>query len=731
MTERPQLQLNLTPEQSPAPALGGHETTAHVVAIEVDDREAILLIREATGIRQERRPFRPWLLAAAPASDAGGEWTELAGEGLIWLGEFEGFAAALAARDALREAGRELLWYGSPVKQFQVRSGVTLFGELQFQDAHRLQFDLETTNLRGDRPDARILLIAACDNRGGEWMLAGDDEAALLREFVDLIREQDPDILEGHNLLGFDLPYLEARGRALGVRLTLGRNGSELRFGAERRCPAGPRAWRYRPARIWGRHCLDTLFAVQRFDVGRGELESYSLKAAARHYGIAEPERIILDSAQMARLAREESERVREYALQDVRETRALAELTLPTEFYQAQMIPAPYQSVATGGTGEKINSLLVREYLRQGYGAPVGETPRPAPGGYTEVRQTGILQRVVKCDVESLYPSIMLHYGIHPQTDTLGVFLPMLKTLTGRRLAAKQRMRETADAEQRYWDGIQGSLKILINSFYGYLGAALNFNDPAAAAEVTTTGQRLIQQVADRLEATGSQVIEIDTDGIYFVAPEGVDEESDEAAYIEAVGRETLPKGIHLAHDGRYRAMLSLKIKNYALLTADGRLIRRGASLRSRADERFGREFLTAALLALLEGRPEALGALYAETQARLLAGTLPLADLVRAERFSNKSLATAARRMTPRALEVARSRLGRRLSVYERQDGALALAEEYDGDEDRVRYLEKLHRFAARLRPALPDDFERFCPRPDRKRLEAELAGQTQLSL
>ena len=712
------------------PNLHGHDDTPHLVAVEIAGAEAILLQRTEQGIRQERRPFRPWLMADARLDDLPGEWTRLQGDEICWLGEFDRYGEALRARDALRDAGREVLWYGSAVKQFLVRSGVTLFGQMQFQDIHRLQLDLETTGLDSAAPDAQILMIAAGDSRGQEWLFAGQDEAGMIRDLVTLFREQDPDVVEGHNLIGFDLPYLAARARALGVPLRLGRDDSPLGFASARRSPVGSRSRSYRPAYIWGRHCLDTLFAVQRFDVGRNELESYGLKAAAAYYGIAEPNRIILDRSEMTRLAREEPDRVREYALQDVRETRALAELTLPTDFYQSQMAPDTYQQVAVGGTGERINSLMVREYLRHGCGIPVGAPPKPAPGGYTEVRRSGILHRVVKCDVESLYPSIMLHSDIRPASDRLGVFLPLLKTLTRQRLDAKSRMQAAEGAKRHYWDGIQSSFKILINSFYGYLGAPFNFSDPDAAARVTTTGQALVKQVAQRLQDSGSLVIEVDTDGVYFVPPPEVEGEPAEMAYVEQIGK-VLPEGIRLAHDGRYQTMVSLKIKNYALLTYDGRKVVRGAALRSRADEPFGREFLGRALDALLAGNVEALGELYCAARDKLLNGEIPISQLARPERFSERSLAISANRLTPQALRVARERLGMRLSVYDREDGAIALASNYNEDEDRWRYVEKLHRFAARLQAAIPEDFDRLCPLPDRKRVQAELAGQAQLDL
>ena len=93
---------------------------------------------------------------------------------------------------------------------------------------------------------------------------------------------------------------------------------------------------------------------------------------------------------------------------------------------------------------------------------------------------------------------------------------------------------------------------------------------DYAAAEKVTLTGQKIVTQLADRLETSDSQVIEIDTDGVYFVPPASVDTPEAEVRYVEEIGSE-LPSGIRLAYDGRYAAMLSLKIKNYVLVGYGG----------------------------------------------------------------------------------------------------------------------------------------------------------------
>ena len=115
---------------------------------------------------------------------------------------------------------------------------------------------------------------------------------------------------------------------------------------------------------------------------------------------------------------------------------------------------------MATGGPGEKINDLMLRAYLMSGHSVPSAQRSRAYPGAHAELLETGVFAPVVKCDVESLYPSIMLAEAIAPQSDTLGAYLPMLSDLTRRRLEAKARSRATAktdnQAEHAMWEGMQ-----------------------------------------------------------------------------------------------------------------------------------------------------------------------------------------------------------------------------------------------------------------------------------
>ncbi|MBV9852258.1 MAG: DNA polymerase [Armatimonadetes bacterium] len=697
--------------------LFGADGTERVVAVETGEREATLFVRAEDGAtRTETRPFVPWLLTDTERHFAGAETTELEGDGYRFLIQFpQGWRAYQDAQRALRDEHAGVCRYGSAVKQFLVASGLTLFQGMAFDDLRRMQVDIETTTLDPQGQGAGIFMISVADNRGLSEVLIGD-EADILRQLLHLAGTRDPDVIEGHNLYSFDLPYLLARMEAHGISPTFGRGGAPAGVGMRRNCAIGTNAREFTPVYIYGRHILDTLLQVQRFDWSRGQVSSYNLKECAQTYGIAPPDRVYLDRREIVETFRTDPQKVTTYARQDAEETSALAALVAPTEFYQTQMVPDSYQNVAVTGNGEKINAILIREYLRRRRAVPKQKAPQPYPGGYTEVRVTGVVKPIVKADVESLYPSLMLTQKIGPASDTLGIFLPLLSDLTQRRLEAKGQLKRAARGtrEHAYWDGLQNSFKSLINSFYGYIGGPFYFNDYEAARRVTEAGQAVVKQIAAELEAHGARVIEIDTDGVYFQPPPEVRTEEDELAYVERIGQ-TLPPGIRLAHDGSYAAMLSLKMKNYVLVEPNGHKIFKGSSLRSRADERYGRRFLTEAINLLLDDQADRLSALYKDLVRRIEDGQMPVADLAKRERVTDKLLSSDLRKRAAAAIKDAGINQGEFVSLYQKADKSLGLVQDYAHDEDTDYYATKLYKFAGRLKEAVGDDrFDALFPKP-----------------
>jgi DNA polymerase elongation subunit (family B) len=603
------------------------------------------------------------------------------------------------------------------VEQYLMQTGRTYFGGMAFGSLHRMQIDLETTSL--DPASGRIFMAAVRDSQGFEMLLEAPrlaDEPGLIRDLLALVRERDPDVIENHNLFGFDLPYLEARAELHRIPLRLGRApGPEL---LERVAEHGRRRARYSVA---GRELLDTLDAVRRHDFVVRELSSYRLKDVGRAYGLAPSEREYLAGADILATYAREPERVRRYALQDVAEVDALSRRLHVAPFALARMAPRRFERLATAGPAMGIlEPMLVRAYLRAGAALPNQQQApglEPHAGGGLHLFATGLAAHVVKCDIASLYPSIMRSERIGPACDREQALLHMVDRLTELRLWHKDAARraERGSDEAGRHDALQAAMKLLINSAYGYMGAGAMalFADRTAADTVTRRGRELLGQVVAALEARGMALIEADTDGVYFATPSSWDEHQ-ERALVAEVARE-LPPGIRLEYEGRYAAMFSHTVKNYALLREDGTLIVRGAALRSRRSEPFGERFLKQALALLMRDDTAGLLALWQATTARLRSRALPTLDVATSARLSKSPAAYAKSRASHRegpyeALLAAGHEdwdVGARVRVYRALGGRWALLDEAGEaaarDYDVEHYLQVLlTSYAGRMRSA-----------------------------
>jgi DNA polymerase, archaea type len=556
---------------------------------------------------------------------------KLAGQGFYtYLVRFQSWSDLDKARTHLQKAsGKSPSALDAPyffltdsVAQHLMLTGQTHFLGMAFEQLKRLQLDIETYTTEGfefpnpGRPGDRIIAIALSDQTGWERMISGHDlsEPEMLEELTLELRRRDPDVIEGHNLFRFDLEYIEARARRHRIKLDWGRDGSLLRSHASRMNIA-ERTISYRKYGVFGRHIADTWMLAQLYDIGTRDLESYGLKDVARHFGVAAPDRTYIQPERVSWYFDHDPDTLFVYALDDVRETRAISDILSPSYFVQAQIFPLSYQNTILRGNATKIDLLFMREYLRQRHAIRTPLPGQAVSGGFTDCRYQGVVHQVLHCDITSLYPSIMLSYECFPKHDVLGVFPSLLRDLREFRVQAKSLTRKAKDpVSQRYYDALQATFKILINSFYGYLGFSMgHFNDFAQADRVTRTGREIIQQIVAGLESAGCRIIEVDTDGLYFTPPPGIQTPDDEERLLDEVSRK-LPAGISLELDGRYPAMFSYKMKNYALLDARGRVILKGSGLKSRGLEPFLRAWMEEMFALLLQGEAHRIDALLAK---------------------------------------------------------------------------------------------------------------------
>jgi hypothetical protein len=732
--------------------LWGWDPTPGIVSVWAEPDGRAFVWRRIPGTRELVRDdvrFRPWLVLASIADlahlgprlvpdDRGGpgerggqdgrggpadpiHFCELSGPGalryLVRAGDMRTLSAAIL-HGASRRLGRQLthlrelpsdeLLMLAPEDQYLVATGRTHFRGLAFDDLRRLQLDLETTGLDAARD--RIFLIAVRDPDGGTELLEanGDDprdEAALIARLVARVRACDPDVIENHNLHGFDLPFLERRARMLGVPLALGRAGLPgLRPRAARRGAVAPnnpqRRIRYT---VPGRELIDTLDAVQRHDFAARDLPGHGLKAVARHLGLAASDREHIPGAQIYQVWKRDPERVRRYAASDVAEVAGLARMLGGAAFVLAGMAPRRYERLADAGAATGvIDPLLVRAYLRSGAALPAHEAGDGTAhsGAALHLFAAGVAHRIVKADVASLYPSLMREYRIGPARDRLGALLAIVDRLVEHRLAAKARARAAppGSAERYANEAMSAAMKLVVNSAYGYLGAVglTRFADVHAANRVTQHGRAVLALLCRELAARGVTLLEADTDGVYFAVPDAWSEPDERRVVAEVAS--LLPARVQLEFDGRYAAMLSHEPKNYALLrygprdaapsaqaepcnasarladpasaaggspahhgssvraasapSRDALLVLRGVAFRSSRAEPFGERFLRDALGHLLTGDVAAVQRVYIETVVALRKRTIATRDIAARVRLTITPAQYAATRGTRQQL-------------------------------------------------------------------------------
>lgn len=400
-----------------------------------------------------------------------------------------------------------------------------------------LSLDIET-NPRGSElysiamqmgDEERVLIVYDRPVRGAEDFTTED---ALLRRFFEILREWDPDVLTGWNVVDFDLAVIQKRCRQYGLRCALGRTDDELEI---RRDASFTREGR---AILQGRLVLDGLSLVRGAFI---RLEDYKLETAAQTFlGRGKLFTGAGRHRQIEASYREDPEQLVEYNLLDARlVSEILAKTNLVELAVQRSMLTGmPMDRVSAAIAS--VDSLYLFEARKRGVVAPsVSADAKSArlTGGYVMDSEPGIYRNILVFDFKSLYPSIIRTFNIDPLTFAAqaGADASTLKAPNGAHFRREPtgilpdlvaRMAEAREGAKRAGDGVaSNAIKILMNSMYGVLGAgASRLFAPPVANAITGFGQSLIQFAASCARKRGHDVIYGDTDSL-FVDPHEDDE--------------------------------------------------------------------------------------------------------------------------------------------------------------------------------------------------------------
>jgi DNA polymerase, archaea type len=639
---------------SPSPTwsheLFGCDSTRGIVSIDADHRgRARVWRRRGSRVELSEHRFPNWflttsleLLAHLPAQRLSADWLRIA-HGQIPAGEplsvVELESPAAAAEDAYRylvltshleevetalvetsnkrdggEAqtladlrGLVLIWH--PIEQFLTLTGRTYFKGMQYEDLHRFQFDLETTGLNEDKD--RIFMVCMRDSSGWHDCLDTRDfsEAEVISRFVDTVRAHDPDVLENHNIFAFDLSFLAKRATRLGVRLALGRDGSEPWLETDV-FDTGERPEPFLRWRITGREVVDTQHAVRRFGAAAPDMRRHGLKDAARYFGFARIDREYVPGAEVWPTYRTDPERIRRYAAADVEEVDGLSRRLMPAAFGLATMLPRAYERIAADtGAASLWELMMVRAYIHQGraIAAPTPRLQRPTPGHRSELFMTGVVGSSARAFVRPLLPCVLTDSAISAANDELRELPGLVKQLVANR-----------ESE---------SAQLLASAAHAYLAGQNLFSDPQAAADASAIARRYVDRLLADLVQRGCSAVEVDGENVDFGVPENWSEAIERGVADAALAY--LPDGVEVIFDGHFQATYVRGPRSSITLGSDGSVTLIGNTFRPGRLERFGEAFMHRAAPCALRGDALGLRRVFLETVSQLRTGQLPLEDL------------------------------------------------------------------------------------------------------
>jgi DNA polymerase-2 len=395
-----------------------------------------------------------------------------------------------------------------------------------------LSIDIETD------PSARRLLAVGLHGCGASEVLllcppgkrcpAGarpcPSERALVEAFAARVRELDPDVITGWNVVEFDLAVLDRIAARERVPLELGRGPGGLRIRSQ---GGGSRL-----ASIPGRVVLDGILLLRGAFI---RMDDYGLDAVARSV-LGEGKTLAGRGRadEILRLFEEDQDRLVEYNRTDARlalgilERLRLVELSVE----RSRLTGLPLDRVASSIAA--FDFLYLSELRPRRIVAPsvrtATEAPEPQSGGHVLEPLPGLYRNVVVLDFKSLYPSLIRTFEIDPwnlvrpeagQAADDPIVAPNGAAF-GRRKgilpAILDELSPQREAARRAGDSVKShAIKILMNSCYGVLGTpACRFYDPRLANAITGFGREMLLWCRARIEAGGRRVLYGDTDSLF-----------------------------------------------------------------------------------------------------------------------------------------------------------------------------------------------------------------------
>lgn len=369
------------------------------------------------------------------------------------------------------DASSQEFMYLQPVEQFMIETGKRFFkGYDNYNDLKRMSFDLETEGLNPRKH--HISQIGIRTNKGFEKIITitgstveekEKNELNAIIEFVQIIADEQPDVIFGHNTENFDWDFIIVRCQQYGINFQE-LSGQFLREGIYKQkkpttLKLGGEVETYYATVMKYHNIVDSLHAVRRAMATDSSFESASLKYATKYLHLNKHNRVYVpgnliestwlvtdnvyafnnENGDWYRVTDEKPIQdgyelvsgkyiVERYLLDDIWEADKV-ELTLhETDFQLTKIMPTTFMRVCTMGTATQWKLILLTWSYLHNLAIPALGKNKKYTGGLSRLLVTGYMTDICKGDYAALYPTTQITWNIEPATDFMHVTLPMLK---------------------------------------------------------------------------------------------------------------------------------------------------------------------------------------------------------------------------------------------------------------------------------------------------------------
>ena len=369
------------------------------------------------------------------------------------------------------DASSQEFMYLQPAEQFMIETGKRFFkGYDNYDDLKRMSFDLETEGLNPRKH--HISQIGIRTNKGYEKIITitgstieekERNELNAITEFVQIIADEQPDVIFGHNTENFDWDFIIVRCQQYGIDFQQ-LSGQYLREGIYKQkrpttLKLGGEVETYYATVMKYHNIVDSLHAVRRAMATDSSFESANLKYSTKYLHLNKHNRVyvpgnLIDSTWLVtdpvyafndengdwyKVTEEKPIQngyqfvtgkyiVERYLLDDIWEADKV-ELTLhETDFQLTKIMPTTFMRVCTMGTATQWKLILLTWSYLHNLAIPSLGKNKKYTGGLSRLLVTGYMTDICKGDYAALYPTTQITWNIEPATDFMHVTLPMLK---------------------------------------------------------------------------------------------------------------------------------------------------------------------------------------------------------------------------------------------------------------------------------------------------------------